>query len=117
MTRSEFIKRRMEEGSDFSDAAFVIRGLEAYKNSFYFEPQLNWDDKEFDRRCTQRWVVSELEGRIKTFPDEDPFTLASEMLFDFMEHMNSTPDRTRSAMFRVASETAEEIIDFMRCML
>lgn len=116
MTRQEFIKRRIEEKGMPYMASSAIRGLEAYKNAFYFEPALNWDRTHFENRCTAIWVVDSIEKRIKESPEDDPIRLAEDFMLDLIFQMNNTDNRQREEMFRVASHIAEEIVDYMHCM-
>ena len=117
MTKKEFIREQMrEKKSKPSASTNAVLSLEAYENEHYFEPHLSWPKREFERRSIERWVTEEIINLIRMNPDTEPDILAEEFLFDLLKCMNETDNADRENQFRIATNVAENIIDYFHSL-
>ena len=89
----------------------AIATIIKYINEKLPEPDIKWTKEAFDTRTTERWAAFEIIERLM----DRPFDMPDMVVYDYMIKMSVYSyyhDNTeRKYIFRVASNTAEKILN------
>lgn len=116
MTKKEFIRRSLAAKESPSETMAAVMGLETFRDEFYFPPELNWPEEQFNDRCTAIWTVDECIRRIRRQYDKSPTAVVEEFLFELLRLMNDTDNLEKARLFRVASCVTEDILDYLNAL-
>lgn len=75
-----------------------------------FEPNKNWPDTAFEDRSYARWAAMELANKLMDRPYEAPDLIIEEFMYKMEIFSMATDDPTKSRLFSVARDTAEDIL-------
>lgn len=116
MTKKELIRRSIRAKDAPNDTITAVLGLESFRDEFYFPPGLNWPQKEFDDRCTEIWIIEHCIRLIREHHTKTPLTVAEGLLFELLDLMHQTDNDEKEHIFRVASFTVEDILDYLNAL-
>lgn len=74
------------------------------------EPKRSYPDDLFEERSYARWAAYELANKLMDRPYEDPDRIIEEFIFQMAIMEHTTNDPAKEKIFRVAKETAKDIL-------
>lgn len=86
-----------------------IRLIWQYKDNYFFEPELDWDREEFQRRTYQRWAADEIAERIEYERSPDPIGVIEQFISLMRSCIDIASDKRHDFQFKTAAEAAEEL--------
>lgn len=75
-----------------------------------FEPNNRWPSDIFEERSYARWAAYEIWERILDHPYKSTDDIIDEFILDMELQILATDNEDKERMFRVAKETAEDIL-------
>ena len=75
-----------------------------------FEPGRNWPTREFENRSYERWAAKEILRRLNESPSTGVINAIQKFIEDLYIFEEDSDDWTSVRIFRLARETAEDIL-------
>ena len=97
-------------------SSYVLRGIRAYKNEYYFPPQANWPKHQFKKRCYEEWAIEEVERSILEHPTWDPVIIVEEFYKEAAGYLKKTNNNANEELFTIVVETLGQLVDYLHCM-
>ena len=97
-------------------SSYVLRGIRAYKNEYYFPPQANWPKHQFKKRCYEEWAIEEAERRIIEGRSWYPVSVVEDFYQEACECLQRTNNNANEELFMIVVETLGQLVDYLHCM-
>lgn len=82
-----------------------------YINEHLFAPDAAWSEHEFERRSYARWAACEIMDRVMRSEESEPFFIILYFMYQVDKLSELREDSDAEFIFKIARETAEEILE------
>ena len=84
--------------------------IKEFRDEYLFPPQRTWPKNEFELRTYSRWAANEILRRLKEKPNVGVINIIQGFIEELYCFENLTDSWTKIRIFRVARETATDIL-------
>ena len=81
-----------------------------FLDEYLFEAMPSWPKREFQNRSYERWAAKEILRRIVECPEDSVVNTIQKFIEDLYVFEEDSDDWSSVRIFRVARETAEDIL-------